>query len=127
MPCAIHQENLFIATEKKKEGQIDRLVDSFSFIEKGTFSSMSHVESFVGLRVLVDGLGQEGVIERPFGKSGKFLVTFRNELAIGKEDKIVGRPLTLVYDVNTLDPLKMWDVIGRNFGKIGRELGQGIS
>lgn len=69
------------------------------------FSSASHVESFLGFQVTIDGLQKSGAIERPFGKGGKFVVVFNEDLP-GDKKTIEESSLSLIYVVNVLDPTR---------------------
>lgn len=106
----LRPKDLFIAKEKQKQGQVDRWVDLRSLIGKNMFSSSSHVEKFIGMHVTIDGFEPKGMIERPFGKSGKFTAVFSEDLINGKGE-IEGKTLTLIYDVNVLDVKReKWNV-----------------
>lgn len=99
--------SLFLAKQKHKDGSVDRVVDPFSVIGKGMFVSNMHAEKFVGLRISMenDAPGMPeivGILEKPFGKSGKFVVAFKSGIK-STDVRVENRKLRLSYDVNVLD------------------------
>lgn len=77
-------EKLQIYKMKKREGAIERIVDSFSLIGRGLFKKETDISQFLGLQVST-ATGEIGVIQSSFGKSGKFKVYFKNGDLLGKE------------------------------------------
>eukprot|EP01117_Protostelium_nocturnum_P013690 TRINITY_DN5133_c0_g1_i2.p1 TRINITY_DN5133_c0_g1~~TRINITY_DN5133_c0_g1_i2.p1 ORF type:complete len:204 (+),score=55.15 TRINITY_DN5133_c0_g1_i2:214-825(+) len=63
---------------KEKEGSIDRIADEYTLIGKDLFKKETDMSLFVGLKIKKLSDGEIGVIECPFGKSGKFKVRFQS-------------------------------------------------
>lgn len=61
---------------RQKEAIVDRIVDDSTLIGRGLFAREADLNKFVGLRLVRDPGGEEGVLDSPFGKSDKFKVRF---------------------------------------------------
>ena len=75
----IRLQNLKMVTMKEKRGSIDRIVDDYLIIGRNLFKKETRMSLFVGLEVVISG--QKGVIDSPFGASGKFKVRFSSPIA----------------------------------------------
>lgn len=94
-------KNLKITKGKKREGVVDRVVDSRSIIGRGLFSKETPVAPFVNMKIVIDETGQIGKIVSAFGKSGKFKATFKEDLINQDElkNKTIHMPFSkLLYD-----------------------------
>jgi len=60
---------------KHREGVIDRVQDQHSVIGRGFFKKETNFTVFLGLKVEAS-TGEMGVLEAPFGKTGKYKVSF---------------------------------------------------
>ena len=79
------QEKEYQATElpklkifkvKQKQGTVERLVNDYEVICKNMFKKETNIHLFSGLNVTLS-TGERGVIDGPFGQSGKFKVRIK--------------------------------------------------
>eukprot|EP00798_Chlamydomonas_sp_ICE-L_P015848 gene15848-21975_t len=101
-------QRLKVHKMKERQGQIERILpDGTSAVCKGFFKKESDITAFVGLKV-VTGLGEQGVIESSFGKSGKFRVSFSHGIDASKGRTAEDNVLTLHFKRRPKD----WPSIG---------------
>uniref|UniRef100_A0A0G4F625 Tr-type G domain-containing protein n=1 Tax=Chromera velia CCMP2878 TaxID=1169474 RepID=A0A0G4F625_9ALVE len=75
--CAEFGKLLRVLKRKERVGVVERVEnDEYSAICKGMFKKETDITLFAGLKVVHRRSGTSGVIEGPFGKSGKFRVRF---------------------------------------------------
>ncbi|ELR21543.1 selenocysteinespecific elongation factor, putative [Acanthamoeba castellanii str. Neff] len=68
-------QGLKLYKHKQREGVIDRVQDEYTVIGRGFFKKETDLTIFLGLKVEAS-TGEVGVLESPFGKTGKFKVHF---------------------------------------------------
>eukprot|EP00397_Hematodinium_sp_SG-2012_P008514 GEMP01008576.1.p1 GENE.GEMP01008576.1~~GEMP01008576.1.p1 ORF type:complete len:660 (+),score=114.32 GEMP01008576.1:32-2011(+) len=89
IPACEGPKAIKVVKMKQKTGLIDRADkhDKRIYICKDIFKPDTDIESFIGLKVIHQKSGTSGVIDCPFGKTGKIRVTFENELNINTDAK----------------------------------------
>ena len=74
-------QNVRIFRIKKREGKIEKVVDSYTLLIKDLFKKETNISLFIGKSVIIPITGNEGKIEGSFGKSGKVKVHFSKGVA----------------------------------------------
>jgi len=65
---------------KQKQGVVERLVNDCEVVCKNMFKKETNIHLFTGLNVTLS-TGETGVIDGPFGQSGKFKVRLKGNLS----------------------------------------------
>ena len=96
-----YKKLLKITKQKRKEGIVDKLVDSRNIIGRNLFNKETPVSPFINMKVVLTETGEVGRITGAFGKSGKFKVRFSQDLE--NQEDIKNKPLhmdiqKLLYD-----------------------------
>ena len=64
---------------KQKQGTVERLVNDYEVVCKNMFKKETNIHLFSGLTVTLS-TGEQGVIDGPFGQSGKFKVRLKDKI-----------------------------------------------
>ena len=79
--------SLHVFKPKLRTAKVDRVVSEYEVIGTSLLEKGGSIQPFVGLKVVTkDGI--EGVIDSPFGKAGKFKVSFHQEHHLEKNDEL---------------------------------------
>ncbi|KAL7677491.1 hypothetical protein ACOME3_003729 [Neoechinorhynchus agilis] len=70
---------LRLYNEHQRFGRIEKKISSYAIIASGMFKNNFAVEAFVKMKVDLDN-GQTGVIDRPFEKDGKLVLSLSEKL-----------------------------------------------
>ncbi|KAK8815670.1 hypothetical protein WA538_004795 [Blastocystis sp. DL] len=82
---------------KMRSAVVDRVVSELEVIGTNLLEKGGSVQPFVGLKVVTKD-GVEGVIDAPFGKTGKFKVVFRSDHRLSKNDELFVHFRRYLYD-----------------------------
>lgn len=91
-----YKKHFKITKEKRKEGVIDKVVDSRNIIGRNLFSKETPVTPFVNMKIAITETGQVGRITGAFGKSGKFKARFDEDLE--NPDDLKGKALHMTFN-----------------------------
>lgn len=65
---------------KTREGVVERMADEYSVIAHSLFKKETNIQTFVGMKIRLT-TGEEGMIEGPFGQSGKVKIRIPSGLS----------------------------------------------
>ncbi|OAO17545.1 selenocysteine-specific elongation factor [Blastocystis sp. ATCC 50177/Nand II] len=82
---------------KVREASVDRVVSEYEVIGTNLTEKGGSVAAFVGLHVVTKD-GVQGTIDAPFGKTGKFKVSFRQEHHLSKNDALAIHFRRYIFD-----------------------------
>jgi len=89
-------EGLKIYKPKSRDGAVDRIMDGQTLVGKNFFAKEADMTAFLGMKMKTE-FGDEGTLDGPFGKTGKFKVSFPNaKFDVSKDAK--GGPKKLIME-----------------------------
>lgn len=95
---------------KEKKAVVDRVVDANTIIGKNLLTSKTQsLQFFIGKKIdiLIDDQPRfSGIIDSPFGQSGKFKVVFKDPLP--KQPNLRNKVISFRYKINIYDESKTW-------------------